>query len=220
MDTYGDGSGIQIDLSTSCMDRYQMPPVMWPVGGAPSDWPGEDLTFTLAPDSFSNDGFDVEASLTGYESAATGSGSFDGTTYSGTVQSPYFVGQNFRCASISLINTATNTDPGNAGPEYASDNGWQWLDGYAPPPPPPPPPSSCKTTERDILRWAPNEVTGWHNMTCPVLKRLLRRSRIVANGNLRVPGFKCRLQRRYHEGDTTLAWTPTLGSGVNTTRVW
>jgi Putative Ig domain len=68
----------------------------------------------------------------------------------------------------------------------------------------PPPPASCKTTERDILSWAPNEVTGWHNMTCPVLKRLLRHSRIVANGNLRVPGFKCRLQRRYHEGDTTL----------------
>jgi len=142
MDTYGSGSGsgIQIDLSTSCMDQYQMPAVMWPVGGAPSAWPGEDLTFTLAPDSFSNDAFDVESSLTGYESAVTGSGSFDSTTYSGTVQSPYFVGQNFRCASISLINTATNTDPENAGPDYGSDNGWQWLDGYAPPPPPPPPP--------------------------------------------------------------------------------
>jgi hypothetical protein len=102
--------GIEIDLATDCQDGQGS---------------GTDLSVTMQPVDSDEDGGSPDfntangwATLTGYEGQVQGTGSFDGTNYTLTVQSPYFVGRDFRCANFSPMN--------------GSSSGWGYLDGWAP----------------------------------------------------------------------------------------
>jgi hypothetical protein len=113
---------LEIDLATDCADG---PPTPGIPGSGGANWSGTDLTLNVAPEADSNgvsDQAEGDASLSGYQGTISGPGSFDGTNYSVTLQSPYFAGRDFRCAYFS---------PANMG----NPQGWAWLDGYAPPPP-------------------------------------------------------------------------------------
>lgn len=104
--------GIEIDLATGCQSN---PPT------------GADLAVTMTPanSNTSTGGYDYNtatgwATLTGYQGQVQGTGSFDGTNYTLTVQSPYFAGRDFRCADFSPMN--------------GYESGWGYLDGWAPTP--------------------------------------------------------------------------------------
>jgi hypothetical protein len=128
-------------------------------------------------------------------SRAGWSGSFGGTSYSGTLQSNAFAHLDFRCVVFQATDNDTRSDGANS---YAS--GSRSIVGHAPPPSP----AACQTYERGILNWAPNRIQAWHNMTCPAVKRVLHRSRIVRKGDLRAPGFTCRVLGR---GSATMGAT-------------
>jgi hypothetical protein len=102
--------GITIDLATDCS------------GNAATD-----LTVYMEPTNTATDGISNintsavgHATLTGYAGSVQGQGSFDGTNYSLTVQSPDFVGLDFRCADFSPASDAAS--------------GWEYLSGWAPTP--------------------------------------------------------------------------------------
>jgi hypothetical protein len=146
-DPRAQGAAIQVDLSTACMDQYDLsgtyPVPVGIYGGSQSGWPrGEyDLTFTLTvnDDVF---GSVTSGSLTGYQGSVENTDvSFDGSTYSGAVQSPYFAHRNFRCAFLSVTNATPYND---------SYPGWRWLSGYAPPPPPATLPTAISTSSPQV----------------------------------------------------------------------
>jgi hypothetical protein len=118
MDPYAPAS-IEVALATDCADN---PPTPDPLNQAGPNWNGSELTVGLTPLQDANGVVDTSrasATLSGYEGTITNAGTFDGTNYTGTVQSTYFAGLDFRCAYF---------EPTNAG----TAQGWSWLNGYAP----------------------------------------------------------------------------------------
>lgn len=67
------------------------------------------------------------ATLTGYDGQLTGSGPFDGTNYSATVQSDALAQRDFRCVRFEVTDNNIRSDRANW-----YDSGWQWIPGYAP----------------------------------------------------------------------------------------
>jgi hypothetical protein len=125
--------------------------------------------------SFAADTIDV--TLEGYNGDVSAPVSFDGTTFTATVQNQAFQGHIWDCLVLNYFTELPMS-----------------------PPAPPPSPNACSTYERDILNFAPNRIKAWHNMTCRAAKQVLRSSRIARRGNLRAPGFSCRVLRRYRVG--------------------
>jgi hypothetical protein len=67
------------------------------------------------------------ATLTGYEGQVSGTGTFDGTNYSGTLQSAAFANLDLRCVDFNVLDNDIRSDGAN---DY--DSGWEWIPGYAP----------------------------------------------------------------------------------------
>ena len=122
----GDLPVFGFDLYTNCGTNPRQP--------TPS---GLDLTLGVDPGTpFSSDNPSTTsgASLTGYAGSLDGTGSFDGTNYIGTVQSPAFIGRDFRCVQYDIGDPLYGGSLSlRQGYEYLSEFPiTEWLDGYAP----------------------------------------------------------------------------------------
>lgn len=113
-------NGLGIDLATDCSDSPPQPGQ----SAEGTGWNGVDLTLGMqAVSDGASPGYDTvqgSASLSSYQGQVTGTGSFDGTTYTVIAQSPYFAGRDFRCAYFSP-----------SSPDQDAQ-GWEWLMGWAP----------------------------------------------------------------------------------------
>jgi len=92
--------------------------------------PTTELTFVTSPAPGTNStsqAASARATLTGYQGSVDGTGPFDGTNYSTTLQSPAFAHLNLRCVEFSAFDNYDQSDGAN---NY--DSGAQWLNGYAP----------------------------------------------------------------------------------------
>ena len=89
-----------------------------------------ELTFDMGPVADANYTYTsagTAATLTGYEGQLSGTGTFDGTNYTGTLQDNALAQQDFRCVMFEVTDNDTRSDGANW-----YNSGWQWIAGYAP----------------------------------------------------------------------------------------
>lgn len=89
-----------------------------------------ELTFDTGPVTDANytyTSLGMAGTLTGYQGEVDGTGTFDGATYTGTLQSNAFAQLDFRCVMFEV----TDNDIGSDGANWYQ-SGWQWIPGYAP----------------------------------------------------------------------------------------
>ena len=89
-----------------------------------------ELTFDMGPGADAHYTYTSAATavtLTGYQGQLSGTGTFDGTNYTGTLQSDALAQHDFRCVRFEATDNDTRSDTQNW-----YDSGWHWIDGYGP----------------------------------------------------------------------------------------
>ena len=105
--------GTEVDLSDKC--AAQDPPGKLSVTMTPKNSAASEDSDQFGDQWDTASGY---ATLAGYRGGVQGQGSFDGSTYTLTVQSPYFAGHDYRCAELA--------------PQNGDSYGWEYFPGWAP----------------------------------------------------------------------------------------